>query len=116
MINTIENLHQLGAVRTWRAFVEQLQLRNARAGEVIQHNSGFGIPVRTVSQYKIMHDKVIIADGRNIEVGSFNYTRAADRVNSENVLVVWDVPVVAQRYLQHWQTRWEMGKDWSSSY
>ena len=29
-----------------------------------------GIPVRTVSQYK-----VIIADGRNIEVGSFNYTR-----------------------------------------
>jgi phosphatidylserine/phosphatidylglycerophosphate/cardiolipin synthase-like enzyme len=52
-----------------------------------------GIPVRTVSQYKIMHDKVIIADGRNIEVGSFNYTRAADRVNSENVLVVWDDPV-----------------------
>lgn len=35
-----------------------------------------------------MHDKVIIADGRNIEVGSFNYTRSADRVNSENVLVV----------------------------
>jgi hypothetical protein len=34
-----------------------------------------GIPVRTVSQYKIMHDKVIIADGRNVEVGSFNYTR-----------------------------------------
>ncbi len=28
-----------------------------------------GIPVRTVSQYKIMHDKVIIADGRNVEVG-----------------------------------------------
>ncbi|TYY69803.1 phospholipase D-like domain-containing protein, partial [Klebsiella pneumoniae] len=72
--------------------------------------------VRTVSQYKIMHDKVIIADGRNVEVGSFNYTRAADRFNSENVLVVWDEPVVAQRYLQHWQTRWEMGKDWSSSY
>ncbi|PJX33287.1 endonuclease, partial [Klebsiella sp. A-Nf5] len=75
-----------------------------------------GIPVRAVSQYKIMHDKVIIADGRNIEVGSFNYTRAADRANSENVLVVWDDPVVAQRYLQHWQTRWETGKDWSSSY
>ena len=75
-----------------------------------------GIPVRTVSQFKIMHDKVIITDGRNVETGSFNYSRAADRVNSENVLVVWDEPVVAQRYLQHWQTRWEMGKDWSSSY
>ncbi|MBL1609344.1 phospholipase D family protein, partial [Klebsiella pneumoniae] len=75
-----------------------------------------GIPVRTVSQYKIMHDKVIIADGRNIEVGSFNYTRSADRVNSENVLVVWDVPVVAQRYLQHWSTRWSQGTDWKRAY
>ena len=75
-----------------------------------------GIPVRTVSQFKIMHDKVIIADGRNIEVGSFNYTRAADRVNSENVLVVWDDPVVAQRYLQHWQSRWNGGTDRPSSY
>jgi outer membrane biogenesis lipoprotein LolB len=32
-------------VRTWRTFVEQLQLRNAGAGEVIQHHTGFGIPV-----------------------------------------------------------------------
>jgi hypothetical protein len=31
-----------------------------------------GIPVRTVDTYKILHDKVIIADGRNTEVGSFN--------------------------------------------
>lgn len=29
----------------WRTFVEQLQLRYSIAGEVIQHNSGFGIPV-----------------------------------------------------------------------
>ncbi|RRE28076.1 phospholipase D family protein [Klebsiella pneumoniae] len=72
-----------------------------------------GIPVRTVSQYKIMHDKVIIADGRNVEVGSL--TTLEPLIGSENVLVV-DEPVVAQRYLQHWQTRWEMGKDWSSSY
>jgi phosphatidylserine/phosphatidylglycerophosphate/cardiolipin synthase-like enzyme len=62
-----------------------------------------------------MHDKVIIADGRNTEVGSLT-TRAADRVNSENVLVVWDDPVVAQRYLQHWQSRWSKGTDWNSSY
>jgi phosphatidylserine/phosphatidylglycerophosphate/cardiolipin synthase-like enzyme len=54
-----------------------------------------GIPVRTVDAYKILHDKVIIADGRNTEVGSFNFSRAADRANSENVLVVWDDPAVA---------------------
>lgn len=75
-----------------------------------------GIPVRTVSQFKIMHDKVIITDGRNGETGSFNFSRAAARSNSENALVIRDYPVLANTYLQHWQTRWEMGKDWSSSY
>ncbi|MEJ0229462.1 phospholipase D family protein (plasmid) [Klebsiella michiganensis] len=77
---------------------------------------GAGIPVRTVSAYKILHDKVIVADGRNTQVGSFNYSRAADRSNSENVLVVWDDPAVAQRYLQHWQSRWAQGEDWKQTY
>lgn len=77
---------------------------------------GAGIPVRTVSAYKILHDKVIVADGRNTQVGSFNYTRAADRSNSENVLVVWDAPAVAQRYLDHWTSRWAQGTDWKQTY
>ena len=75
-----------------------------------------GIPVRTVDAYKILHDKVIIADGRNTEVGSFNFSRAADRANSENVLVVWDDPAVAGRYLQHWSSRWSQGTDWKQTY
>lgn len=75
-----------------------------------------GIPVRTVSQFKIMHDKVIITDGRNVETGSFNFSRAAARSNSENALVIRDYPVLADTYLQHWQSRWEMGEDWRSSY
>ncbi|WP_404947538.1 phospholipase D-like domain-containing protein [Salmonella enterica] len=45
-----------------------------------------GIPVRTFSEYKILHVKVIVSDDRHTEVGSFNYSRAADRSNSENVL------------------------------
>ncbi|WP_410318804.1 phospholipase D family protein [Klebsiella pneumoniae] len=75
-----------------------------------------GIPVRTVSQFKIMHDKVIIADGRDVEVGSFNYTRAADRSNSENVIVIRGDRAIAQRYLQHWESRWQMGTDWKPTY
>lgn len=77
---------------------------------------GAGIPVRTVSTFKILHDKVIVADMRNTQLGSYNYTRAAEKSNSENVLVVWDDSVVAQRYLQHWQSRWNKGTDWRSSY
>ncbi|HHS9757456.1 phospholipase D family protein [Klebsiella quasipneumoniae] len=75
-----------------------------------------GIPVRTVSQFKIMHDKVIITDGRNVETGSFNYSRAAVNSNSENALVIRDYPALADTYLKHWQSRWEMGRDWLTTY
>ncbi|HHA1672036.1 phospholipase D family nuclease [Enterobacter asburiae] len=78
--------------------------------------AGAGIPVRTVDAYKIMHDKVIVTDGRNTELGSFNYSRAADRSNSENVLVVRDDPVVASSYLKHWTSRWAQGTDWKQTY
>lgn len=75
-----------------------------------------GIPVRTVSQFKIMHDKVIITDGRNVETGSFNYSRAAANSNSENATVIRDYPALADTYLKHWQSRWEMGRDWLTTY
>lgn len=74
------------------------------------------IPVRTISKYKISHDKVIIVDNQTIETGSFNYTRSAAEANSENVLVVSGLPALAQTYLAHWQSRWDDGTDWHSSY
>lgn len=75
-----------------------------------------GIPLRTNGRYAIMHDKVIIVDNHTVEAGSFNYTRSAASRNSENVLVINEVPEVAQTYLQHWQSRWDGGTEWHSSY
>lgn len=75
-----------------------------------------GIPLRTNDQYKIMHDKVIITDGQNVETGSFNYSSSAAKYNSENALVVHGVPQLAQTYLAHWQSRWDSGTDWHSAY
>lgn len=59
-----------------------------------------GIPLRTVSKYKIMHDKVIITDGANVETGSYNFSTAANKSNSENAILIQDVPELAQQYLQ----------------
>lgn len=75
-----------------------------------------GIEVRTVDNYKIMHDKVAIIDDVTVQTGSFNYTRAAQRSNSENVIVMWQMPEVAQVYLGHWQSRWSQGQVWQSGY
>jgi len=75
-----------------------------------------GIAVRTVDNYKIMHDKVAIIDGVTVQTGSYNYTRAAQRSNSENVVVMRQMPEVAQFYLAHWLSRWSQGQAWQSGY
>lgn len=99
-----------------RVVVDDKGNRNKASQAAMNVVINAGIPLRTNSQYKIMHDKVIVTDGENVELGSFNYTRSAAESNSENALVVRGVPVLAQTYLAHWQSRWDGGKDWQSSY
>ena len=61
--------------------------------------AGADIPIKVVSSYAIHHDKYIVVDARHIETGSFNYSTAAAKSNSENVLVVWNNTAIAQKYL-----------------
>ena len=77
---------------------------------------GAGIPLRVVSAYTIHHDKYVVVDGKHTETGSFNFSQAAAKSNSENVLVIWDNPPVAGRYLAHWKIRWRQGIEVDSKY
>ena len=75
-----------------------------------------GIPTRTVKAYPIHHDKFIVVDGMAVETGSFNFTAAAAKSNSENALVVWNDPALAETYLTHWQSRWDQGQAFTAKY
>ena len=77
---------------------------------------GAGIPLRVVSAYAIHHDKYIVVDGKHTETGSFNYSQTAAKSNSENLLVIWDNPTLAGRYLAHWESRWRQGIEVDSKY
>jgi len=90
--------------------------RNKVSQAAINTAVSAGIPLRTNDRYAIMHDKVLIVDEQTVETGSFNYTRAGARKNSENVVVIREVPELAATYLQHWQSRWEQGVDWKLKY
>ncbi len=70
------------------------------------------ILVRTNADYRIHHDKFIIVDARHVQTGSYNYALSANR-NSENVLVVWNDPVLAAKYLVHWESRFRNGIKYS---
>ncbi|MFM4022987.1 phospholipase D-like domain-containing protein, partial [Klebsiella variicola] len=73
-------------------------------------------PLRTDSDFPIQHDKVIIVDNVTVETGSFNFTKAAETKNSENAVVIWNMPKLAESFLEHWQDRWNRGRDYRSSY
>lgn len=75
-----------------------------------------GIHVKTVDAYRIMHDKIVLIDDKTIELGSFNYTKSAATVNSENAMVIWNAPEVVKPYLAHWQSRWDQGTDFHTNY
>lgn len=66
-----------------------------------------GAEVRFNGNFSIFHDKVIIVDGKHVQTGSFNYSKAAAKSNSENVVVMWAASSVAARYGEHFKSRWE---------
>ncbi|MGF6766170.1 phosphatidylserine/phosphatidylglycerophosphate/cardiolipin synthase-like enzyme [Paraburkholderia sp. GAS33] len=74
------------------------------------------IPTRTLGVYAIAHDKYFVVDGYHLETGSYNFSDSAARRNSENVLLLWRCPSSAKDYLDHWNSRWDQGVDYRSTY
>lgn len=58
--------------------------------------------MRIDAAHAIAHNKVMGIDGGTVITGSFNFTRAAQEKNAENLLVIHDAALVA-RYTQNWQ-------------
>jgi phosphatidylserine/phosphatidylglycerophosphate/cardiolipin synthase-like enzyme len=61
-----------------------------------------GIPTLIDARHAIAHNKIIIIDGYLVLTGSFNFTRAAEEHNAENLLLIND-PVLAKQYIANWQ-------------
>jgi phosphatidylserine/phosphatidylglycerophosphate/cardiolipin synthase-like enzyme len=51
----------------------------------------------------IAHNKVILIDGKTLLTGSFNFTKAAQEKNAENLIILHD-PEIARAYLKNWQS------------
>lgn len=67
------------------------------------------IPLRFDAPNGIAHNKIIIIDGNKVITGSYNYSAAAYKRNTENVLIIND-PQLADKYTQNWQERWRVSK------
>jgi phosphatidylserine/phosphatidylglycerophosphate/cardiolipin synthase-like enzyme len=65
-----------------------------------------GVSVLLDSKHAIAHNKIMVIDGKRVITGSFNFTKAAQEKNAENLLFIED-PEIAQAYsenfLKHWR-------------
>lgn len=61
-----------------------------------------GISTWIDARHAIAHNKVMILDGKVVITGSFNFTKAAEENNAENLLIIRD-EAVAQQYTANWQ-------------
>ena len=61
-----------------------------------------GIPTLIDAEHAIAHNKVMVIDGYLVLTGSFNFTKAAEENNAENLLVIND-PLLAKQYSENWR-------------
>jgi len=65
-----------------------------------------GIPTFIDAKHPIAHNKVMVIDGATILTGSFNFTKAAEEKNAENLVVIRSGELAVQ-YLQNWKAHLE---------
>jgi len=86
-----------------------IENRGASQGALVPLACG-KVPVKVDGNKYTMHHKVIIIDDRIVITGSFNFTKAADTVNDDNVLVIYDASV-ARQYLDEFNRINSIAKD-----
>ncbi|MBI1909869.1 MAG: phospholipase D family protein [Deltaproteobacteria bacterium] len=60
-----------------------------------------GIPTYIDTQHSIAHNKIMVIDRTTVITGSFNFTKAAQEKNAEN-LIFLHAPALISRYTKNW--------------
>lgn len=84
------------------------QLRYTGATYMKNH----GIPVLIDYEVAIAHSKVVIIDQRHVLTGSFNFTESAQKRNAENVILIKNDPALAKRYVDNWNRRAKVSREY----
>ncbi|WP_300157108.1 phospholipase D family protein [Solidesulfovibrio sp.] len=91
------------------AILDKSQRSERYTGATFLRNEG--IPVWIDADHAIAHNKVMVLDGNVVVTGSFNFTRAAEEKNAENLLIIRDQRL-AKLYTNNWQKHREHSKNY----
>ncbi|MCM0081240.1 phospholipase D family protein [Geomonas sp. Red32] len=85
------------------AIMDKSQRTQRYSGATFLANSG--IEVLIDERHAIAHSKIMIIDRATIITGSFNFTRAAEEKNAENLLVLKGNSLLVQKYLANFEAQ-----------
>jgi phosphatidylserine/phosphatidylglycerophosphate/cardiolipin synthase-like enzyme len=83
-----------------RLVLDRTQASQKYSSSTFFANQGFDL--RIDIKHAIFHDKVMIIDDKTVITGSFNFTKAAQEKNAENVLIIRNNSALAKLYTQDW--------------
>ncbi len=87
------------------AILDKSQRTQKYSSATFLNNSG--IPTYIDAKHAIAHNKIMIIDGATLITGSFNFTKAAEEKNAENVLVIRGDDVLVKKYLANFEKHLE---------
>ena len=73
--------------------------------------SNMKVPTYIDSKHAIAHNKVMVIDKTTVITGSFNFTKAAEQKNAENLLIIKSKDL-AKVYLDNWGEHREHSEDY----
>lgn len=83
------------------AVLDKSNLTGKYSGATFLANAG--IPVFIDAAHAIAHNKIMIIDRQTLITGSFNFTKAAETKNAENLLIFHGNQALTNLYLQNYE-------------
>ena len=74
-----------------------------------------GIPTYIDESHAIAHNKIMIIDRATVITGSFNFTKAAEERNAENILILKS-PQLGSIYIENWSAHREHSERYQARY
>jgi len=85
-----------------KVLLDKSHLKEKKSLSPILINNGIDVKIDRVNG--IAHNKIMIVDESIVITGSYNFTKAANNRNTENLLIISD-PGLASLYLENWRKR-----------
>lgn len=93
-----------------RVILDKSQRSERYSSADFLHNAR--VPTSIDTKHAIAHNKIMVIDGRTVITGSFNFTKAAEESNAENLLVIEDM-ALARKYSDNWQVHFEHSRSYT---